>query len=246
MVKTAIFVEGQTELILVREMLLRLFEYQNIRLECKTLFTDSKFRTTEYSFGDDTAEYYFQIINVGNDKAVLTRLLNREKYLWNIGFDRIVGLRDMYSEEYRERTQGKGIDEEINQILINFYQNRINEKAEKPNKIFFSFAIMEAEAWLLGIPIAFERMNEDLTAKNIAKSLNINLEEIDPETKFFHPSNEVKAIFALTESKYKKRKGDVSALVNCIEKEDYENLNESEKCASFSIFHQHLPIREQE
>jgi len=227
---------------MVREMLLRLFEYQNICIECKTLFTNSRFLSTEYSFGDDTADNYFQIINVGNDKAVLTRLLNREKYLWNIGFDRIIGLRDMYSEEYRERTQGKGIDEKINQILIKFYQDRINKKAEKPSKIFFSFAIMEAEAWLLGTPIAFERMNEDLTIKNIANSLNINLNEIDPETAFFHPSNEVKAIFDLTESKYKKRKGDVSALVNCIEKKDYETLNESEKYTSFSTFYQHLTI----
>lgn len=239
--KTAIFVEGQTELIFVREMLLRLFEYQNIRIGCHTLFTDSKFQSTEYSFGDDTAAYYFQIINVGNDNAVITRLLNREKYLWNIGFERIIGLRDMYSNAYRALSRERKIDETLNQKFIQGSRKTIDEKAEKPENIFLSFAIMEAEAWLLGMPIAFERMNEDLTLKNIAKHLNINLNEIDTETKFFHPANEVKAIFELTENKYKKRKGDVNALVNCIEKEDYEALHESEKCASFSSFYQHLP-----
>jgi len=239
--KTAIFVEGQTELILVREMLLRLFEYQNIHLECYTLFTDSKFHADEYPFGDEAAEYYFQIINAGSDNTVITRLLNREKYLWNVGFDRIIGLRDMFSENYRRLSRKRKIDQSLNQKFIEGSRKTIDEKAEQPDKIFFSFAIMEAEAWLLGMPIAFERMNEDLTIKNIAKSLNINLNEIDPETDFFHPANEVKAIFDLTENKYKKRKGDVSALVACIEKEDYEALNESEKCASFSTFYEHLP-----
>jgi len=239
--KTAIFVEGQTELILVREMLLRLFEFQDIHLECYTLFTDSKFRTTEYPFGNNTAEYYFQIINVGNDNAVITRLLNREKYLWNIGFDKIIGLRDMYSKNYRELSHERKIDESLNQKFIQGSRETIDEKAERPEKIFFYFGIMEVEAWLLGIPIIFERMDENLTVENIVMLLNINLNEVDPETTFFHPANEIEVIFELAGKNYNKSKGDVSALVSYIKKEDYETLNESEKCASFSTFYQHLP-----
>lgn len=239
--KTAIFVEGQTELILVREMLLRVFEYQNICLECYTLFTDSKFESTEYSFEDDTAEYYFQIINVGNDNAVIKRLLNREKYLWNAGFDRIIGLRDMYSKDYRILSNKRKIDKSLNQKFIEGSRKTIDEKAKQPDKIFFSFAIMEAEAWLLGMPITFERINEDLTIENIAKSLKISLNMIDPETEFFQPANEIKAIFELVKRNYNKSKGDSYALVSRIEKEDYETLYESEKCASFSTFYQHLP-----
>jgi len=243
MIKTAIFVEGQTELILVREMLLRLFEYQNICLECFKLLKGNT-RPTEYPFGERSAVYYFQIISVGGDDAVLTSILKLEKYLWNSGFDRIIGLRDMFSKNYRKLSRERKIDLSLNQKFIEGSRKTIEEKAEQPDKIFFSFAIMEAEAWLLGIPIAFERMNEDLTIKNIAKSLNINLNEIDPETEFFHPSNQVKAIFDLTENKYKKRKGDVSALVNCMKKENYDMLHESEKCASFSTFYKHLPSQE--
>lgn len=239
--KTAIFVEGQTELILVREMLLRLFEYQNIHLECYTLFADSRFQSAEYSVENDTAAYYFQIINVGNDNAVIKRLLNREKYLWSAGFDRIIGLRDMYSRDYRILSNDRNIDELLNQKFIQGSRQTIDEKAEQPDKIFFSFAIMEAEAWLLGMPVVFERINEDLTIENIAKSLNINLNEIDPENEFFQPATEIEAIFELAGRNYNKSKGDSYALVSRIEKEDYETLNESEKCASFSTFYQHLP-----
>ena len=48
--KIAIFVEGQTELIVVREYLLKWFNYENIEIECRTLFTDSKFHAFPYDF----------------------------------------------------------------------------------------------------------------------------------------------------------------------------------------------------
>ncbi len=239
--KTAIFVEGQTELILVREMLLRLFSYQNIHLECYTLFTDSKFQSTEYSSGNEEAEFYFQILNVGNDNAVLSRLLKREKYLWNIGFDRIIGLRDMYSKAYREYTKGNQIKQTANQLFIQTHRETIDNKAQQPDKIFFSFAIMEAESWLLGIPEAFERMDGKLTLENIKEKIGFNLKDTDSEVIFFHPANEIKAIFELAGKNYNKSKGDSYAMVSNINKEDYEALNENEKCASFSTFYSYLP-----
>ncbi len=59
MIKTAIFVEGQTELIFVRELLLKVFDFQNISLECFNLVTDSNLRPAEYAFSNAEAEYFF-------------------------------------------------------------------------------------------------------------------------------------------------------------------------------------------
>ena len=64
MKKIAIFVEGQTELIFVREYLLKQFEYQGIDLECRNLFKDEKIQSAEYDFPNNEAEIHFQIINV--------------------------------------------------------------------------------------------------------------------------------------------------------------------------------------
>ena len=44
------FVEGQTELIFVRELLLKVFDFQNISLEYFNLVTDSNLRPAEYTF----------------------------------------------------------------------------------------------------------------------------------------------------------------------------------------------------
>ncbi len=101
MTKFAIFVEGQTELITVREFLLREFSYL-ISLECRTLFKASELKKAEYDFPNPAAHIHFQIVNVGNDNAVLSRILVREGHMWTAGYERIIGLRDMYSQAYKE------------------------------------------------------------------------------------------------------------------------------------------------
>lgn len=229
--KTAVFVEGQTELIFVRELLLKYFEYQNISIDCYTLFTDSSFNPTEYSFPNSEAKYYFQVINVGNDQGVLTRMLRREKAIWNAGFTKIIGLRDMYSREYREAVGNRVIDLTINQKFIDGHRSQI-----KSENIFFSFAIMEVEAWLLGLRKSLERMDAQLTSEYILDKLGYDLSAIDPEVTFFHPAADLQKIYSLVGKDYDKSKSGINSLVSHIEKSDYEELLHSEKCSSFKEF----------
>ncbi|SEW40281.1 protein of unknown function [Chitinophaga sp. YR573] len=237
MTKTAIFVEGQTELIFVRELLLKVFEYQNISLECFTLFTDVNFHATEYAFPNEHADHYFQIINVGSDQSVLTRILKREPQMKNAGFERIIGLRDMYSGEYRNLVKNQKIDDKINQKFIEGHRSQI-----KSDNIFFSFAIMEIETWLLGLRKSFERMDNRLTPAFIHQHLGFDLNVDDPENIFFHPADNVEEIFKLVGQKYSKSKGDINALVSHIEKDDYLELLGSDKCQSFKEFYEYLQI----
>lgn len=237
--RIAIFVEGQTELIFVREFLLKYFNYQNLSIECFTLFTDSCHLPTEYSFGNkEDIEYHFEILNVGNDKSVITRIKRRAQYMWDAGFERIIGLRDLYSKEYREAVQGQYIDPNENEKFVQGYRSQLNS-----DKICFSFAIMETEAWLLGLVDIFERMNSKLTIKYIEQQLGYNLESIDPETEFFHPAKEIDKIFKLAGfGSYDKSKGDVNSIVSYIHREDYITLLESNKCNSFKEFVSFLVI----
>lgn len=243
MIKTAIFVEGQTELIFVRELLLRIFEHQNIHLECYTLFSKGKFHPTEYPFTPEVeVKYYFQIINVGSDAMVLSSILRREALLWNSGFQKIIGLRDMYSETYRKIVKNRKISEEINQKFKEGTQETIDKNAQYPDRIIHIFAIMEVEAWFLGLYTAFEGLDEKLTSEYIQEKLNFNLAEINPETSFFHPAKQVGEIYNLAGKKYDKKKGDVSAIVSYITKDDYNLLYLDEnKCASYSAFYDSIP-----
>lgn len=240
MIKIAIFVEGQTELIFIRELLLKMFDYQNIWVECYTLFTDSNFIPPEYSFPNHNAICYFQVINAGNYNAVLKRLLNREQYLWNNGFHKIFGVRDMYSHNYREVVQNSTISEEINFRFIEGAAKTIAEKAKNAQNIHFHFAIMEAEAWILGLKDCFKYLHDDLSATNISERLGFNLDKIDPEKFFFHPASIIQKIFELANKPYSKSKSDINTIMSKIQKEDFIELSQSEKCKSFNSFHQTL------
>lgn len=241
MVKTAIFVEGQTELIFVRELLLRYFEYQDVCIQCFSLVSGGNLEGARYDFLSDEARLYFQIINVGNDRSVLTNLLKREKSIWNQGFHRIIGLRDMYSEEYRRAANGKTITQIVSEQFIAGHQKEIQNNAEQPENIFFRFAIMETEAWLLGLQRSLEKMDARLTNAFIQQSLGFDLDSIDPETNFFHPANVIEQVFELVGRAYRKKEGDIEAVVSGLAKADYQNLLNSHKCASFRQFFEVIP-----
>lgn len=237
MIKTAIFVEGQTELIFVREMLLKMFSYQNVSLECYTLFTDSNFNTTEYAYPNTEANYYFQIINVGNDTSVITRMIHRQQRLLNSGFSKIIGLRDMYSRDYRRYSIGSKIDPELNKKFISAHRKQITE-----DNVCFVFAIMEIEAWILGFRCIYETLGEDFTRDYIKNQLGFDLITDDPETEFYHPAEQLAALLNLASKKYAKRKSDVNSLVSSINKADYIELLASKKCDSFREFCSFLPL----
>ena len=232
MIKTAIFVEGQTELIFVREFLLKISDYQDVSIECYTLFSDSEFKETEYQYSNKNATKHFQLINVGNDNRVLTAMLRREKDLFNAGYHKIIGLRDMYGEQYRQAVKTHIIKPEINQRFINGARGQLTNK-----NTHFVYSIMEIEAWLLGLRQAFQKLDARLTPQYIQEQLNYNIEEIDPEVFFFHPANNVSDLYRLAgRGGYDKSKGEVNAIVSCIEKEDYLDLKNSGKCNSFNEF----------
>jgi hypothetical protein len=241
MKKIAIFVEGQTELIFVREYLLKQFEYQDIDLECRNLFRDEKIQSAKYDFPNTEAKFHFQIINVGSDTSVLQRILKREQLLWNAGYERIIGLRDMYSSDYIEAMkQPREIKPELNRKFIEGTNKTLEQKAIKPQNIKFHFAIMELEAWFLGITKLWE--HKGINNQIITEKLGFDLSGIDPETTFLHPAETIKDILKIINEPYRKQASEVESLVSYIEKQDFEDLQNSQKCTSFREFTSNLTI----
>lgn len=232
--KTAIFVEGQTELIFVREFLKIIYEYHGLHIECYTLFSDFNLRPEEYSYGNENEENYYQIINIGNDKAVLSRIKKRMPSLTKAGFEKIIGLRDMYSSEYKDRS--KTIN---NDVIKSFREGVEKQLAEIPNheKIKFIFAIMEVEAWFLAMTELIEKQHSELTIKRIKEELNFDLVKDDPEVTYFHPAIILKEIFQLVNMDYKKHKDELNAFFSHAQYQDFEQLIMDEtKCESFHLF----------
>jgi hypothetical protein len=234
--KIAIFVEGQTELIFVREYLLKKHNYR-IAVECRTLFSDSDYKETKYDFPNDESDVHISIINVGNDVAVLSRIKKRENHMWESGYDKIIGLRDMYSKAYKE--ESKVINDEVTRKFVDGYNEQIG-KMTKPENIKFYFAIMEIEAWFLALPLLLQKIDKRLTLEFIFEKLKIELDKIDPEKYFFKPANNLNEIYTLVGLKYKKSEDIVENILSKLDKNDFFSLNEITKCNSFSEFYNEI------
>jgi hypothetical protein len=236
MEKVAIFVEGQTELIFVREYLLKTFEYQNLSVSCLKLNVDFSTEKIPHDYGSKDAAQQFFIYNVENDNAVLTRIIDRVPFLAKSEFTKVIGLRDMYSAAYKKKVKGKIIDLAVTQKFIDGTNETIAEKITKFKNVYFCYAIMEIEAWFLNMYSVFEHINEQLTEAFISKKLNWDIDKDCAETIFFNPANDIECLYSAVGLKYDKSKGDIEAIMENIDKADFEWLYKSNKSASFKQF----------
>jgi len=233
--KVAIFVEGQGELIFIRKLLVLLNDPAQVSFECFKLYGNLE-QKVPYPYGttNPLAKIYFKIINVGNDERVLSAIKEREEKLFKSGFNKIIGLRDMYSKAYRKKSKNV-INDNVTQETIKLVTTTIVNMSNH-DKIIFHFAIMELEAWWLSMYNLFARIDDRLTVSFIEKKLGYNLSNIDPETSFFHPSLEIDKIFKLVGSSYKKHFDDVESITSKIEFSDISDATNHHRCDCFRQF----------
>lgn len=231
--RVCVFVEGQTELIFVREFLCKWYEYSDVKITCVQL-RGNAFQPVEYDFGDENCANQFQLINVGNDNKVLSTLINRAGRLVEAGFDWVVGLRDMYGEKYREKSEGKVMDN-LNEEFISSAYEELNHSIPESivNQVSVSFAIMEIETWILSMYPAIQRFCSMLLEQDL-HDVGIPVEG-SMET-IFHPAFTLNRLMQKCGKSYDKHKGEVNALMSVFEKSDYEFLITSKKSPTFNAF----------
>jgi hypothetical protein len=71
--KIAIFTEGQTELIFVRELIFLLIDASKLKLECVELIGSNSHNVRD-DFSAPNPEIYFMIVNVNNDEQLITAI----------------------------------------------------------------------------------------------------------------------------------------------------------------------------
>jgi hypothetical protein len=171
--RLAVFVEGQTELVFVREFLKQWYGYDAnvIGFACYNL-QNNEFRDAEYQYGSEDSENYFMLVNVGNDNSVLSKILSRLAYLVSQGYQLVIGLRDMYSKQYVQDAGGHVIDEEVNLKHFDAVRDVLKD-VENGEKVDFHFAIMEVEAWLLGMHDYLLSVDKRLTGDYIKEEIGI-------------------------------------------------------------------------
>lgn len=222
--KVALFVEGLAEQVFVRDFLIKWYDWDinKVGLACYKLHAGNEYEAP-YQHGTVDSENYFQIFNVGNDSSVLSVMLDRADSLHNAGYSLVVGLRDMFSKVYHQKTFQKNneriIDLELNERFIQSAKEEI-EASSKPLELQMHYAIMEVEAWLLGMPKFMEHLQD------------IN----DPETDIYHPAEKLKELMEAMGSGYDKHSKDIESIIGNLDKKDYLALYESGRCQSFRKF----------
>jgi len=231
--RIAVFVEGQGELIFIRNLLDHLFDDIQFSFECLKLHGASM-QDIPYNRVNPLAVVHFKLINVQNDSKVLTAIQDREEGLIKAGYDKIIGLRDMYSRQYKRRSPGI-IDKDVCSLFIDG-ANTVIKGMSAPDKVSMHFSIMEVEAWWLSMYSLFEKIHNCLTEEHIHNNLGYKLSEIDVENHFFHPASDLTAVLDLADIKYGKKLSDVESITNNIDILDVSAAVEGNRCATFKAF----------
>jgi len=193
-----------------------------------------KLNSVPWDTRNPNAEVHFRLINVQNDAKVVSAINEREKQLFGEGFDKIIGLRDMYSRLYKKRSPG-AIDIGVNEAFICGANSSVNRMSE-PDKISIHFSIMELESWWLSMHNLFQKIDSKLTTSYIKNELGYELSSIDVEKCFFHPASELTKILLLANIEYKKKLADVESITAHIDLQDILDAVENNRCSSFKVF----------
>jgi hypothetical protein len=234
--RIAIFTEGKAERIFVRECLFRLFDPAKISFECYELLAHN-LHAAPYVYPDvpnPHAELFFMIVDCHGDEGVLSTIKEREHNLIGRGYDAILGLRDMYCDAYHKLAHGS-IKDRVSKRLIQIHVAEI-QRMNHYDKIKLYYAIMELEAWFLGMYDLFQKIDPILTTDYIEQKLGIDLKSIDPQLSFYRPSEELNSVLALCGRQYQKKESEIEGLCAKIELKDLDDVIISNRCRSFREF----------
>lgn len=233
--KVAIYVEGITEAGFVYQLIKE--KYQNrwtdFRLECLNLEPKSA-EDDLWDYGDENSKDYYLIYDSCSDGSVSSDMLDRFENHWKNGFDKVVGLRDVYSKRYTDLFKQSILKEDVS-AFIEDMRNALREK-DPQGYIQLRFAIMETEAWLLAMSDVFGRIDSKLNADWLLNKVGIDVSE-DPEITIFHPFHKVKDIYASISRSYDKHWSEIKEIVFKLTWDDFNNLYHSGKCNSYREFY---------
>ncbi len=206
--KLAIFVEGKTELLFIKRLLIEIAGRKNIEIQCKILQGLGRCPEIEH-FTDKKSKYKILLYNSCTDNRVLSDMKeNYTNLIVNKGYSKILGIRDLYPKAFERK----------NRIIQLIQQNLDNENL---HQITMIIAVMETETWFIGELNHYTNIDAELTLDYIKNNL-IDLENINNiEKDISHPADTLHKIYKLKGKAWKKTENHINRTINSL---DYENL----------------------
>lgn len=204
--KLAIFVEGQTEQIFVREFLKSFASQHSISIEEAVIGGKKKIRTVtliKHEPPNPETEFYILIYDSGQDNSVNSDMRDQRSSLTQNGYEKIIGLRDLYPKNISEKA-----------ILERSFQYTLRNQTGIP--IHLIFAVMEFEAWFLAEWKHFQKIDKCLTPNYIKQEFGFN-PEIDNIENRPHPAEDLDLIYQRVGRCYDKTKAQVEEIVSYLD-----------------------------
>ena len=223
--KKVVYLEGETELAFVHQLLRTHYGGEWTRFRIQIILLDPRAKISLPSdFGSKDAPDEFLLICAGSHESVVSKINENIQRHLEEGFEIVVGLKDVYGERYIKLAGHRINQRKIVELIC------AQREALESNQSALYFAIMEIEAWMLGMPSFLQR-----------EFPGINLPYTsDPQVEICHPSAKLKQSLNAVNVPYGKHTDEVLSLVSKIKKEDFEELYTSPRCASFREFYECL------
>jgi len=210
--KIACFVEGQTEQIFVERLFQEIAGYKKISINTYKFQggkTNRLVQPLKLSTIKD-APFFVLLYDCGNDAHVVSEIKKQHQSLTNSGYEKILGLRDLYRNPLDKKEE---IETGIREILKPLQTTKV--------PIALILAVMEIEAWFLAEYNYFAKIDNRLTPEFIGQQISyLNLKSIDVEQRP-HPKKDLEKIYQLVDRTYKTSKEVTQEIVNNL---DYEFL----------------------
>lgn len=206
MKKLAIFVEGQTEQIFVKKLLEEIAGKDNVSISLEKLQGGARSPRSiiplNISDGSGEVKFYVLIRDSSTDSRVLADILEQGEELIDNGYEKIIGLRDLFPKPVEELANTKTT---IARLL---------ERFDFPVSLII--AVREIETWFIGEDAHFSNICETLTTERILNELNVNLEEVHAED-IEEPANFLNSVYQLSGKAYRKTKAHVNRTVETLD-----------------------------
>lgn len=229
MKRLAFFVEGQTELIFVKKLIIEIAGANNVSIkEYKASGGASSSSPRIFkligSSSPPTPQYYVLLYNSTTDNRVKSDILDSHARLVTSGYQKILGLQDVRPKAHSDIPQ-----------LKQFLKYKV---PTKPIPVDVILAVMETEAWFLSEYNHLPRLDSGLNESLVKARLSIDLINDDLEQRPY-PSDDLHNVYQLVGKAYKKNKERVERTVDLL---DYcwMYLELTKKRPSFKILVDHL------
>jgi hypothetical protein len=206
MEKLAVFVEGQTEEVFVRELIFQIANRREVHIDSVRAFAggaagDRVFVEVAATRPDPAKRYYVIIYNSATGSRVLSDIRDHYDSLCAQQFKMIIGLRDVKPQRPGDIP-----------IIRGSFDRLVKHRPINPLLVL---AIMEIEAWFIAESTHFARIDSRLIPSVVCGQLGYDPESFDIEQRP-DPADDLRGVYDQVSKGYNKSRKHVERTVNVL------------------------------